>query len=209
MLLRTLCHARGKLGSSLNILFPLPASTNCIVFLDIYTFLEIYTKIPFTNTLIFKGAHQKSVHRPFLSQSPYLVGSGSRPPRRGPPHSLPPMKPLWGSTNMSSCSISSSSTCFEWHDSPSLFSGDNGEGSDVGLVPSGALVCSTTGPSDRQATDGRSNGGDVRLFMTLLIRSDDVKSRCIIWMRVVTFCEEGDPGKDFVSVAFADRQKDD
>ena len=53
--------------------------------------------------------NQKSVHLPFLSQSPNLVGSSNRPPLLGPPHStaLVPRQP-WGSTNISS-SLSSSS----------------------------------------------------------------------------------------------------
>ena len=48
---------------------------------------------------------QKSEVRPCRSQSPYRVGSGRRPPRVGPPHSIP----AGPCTNISSISSSSSS----------------------------------------------------------------------------------------------------
>jgi len=54
---------------------------------------------------------QKSVHLPLRSQSPNRVGSGKRPPRRGPPHSSDwCSNDEWASTNISSCSISISSS---------------------------------------------------------------------------------------------------
>ena len=57
------------------------------------------------------SANQKSVHRPFLSQSPKRVGSANLPPRRGPPHSISDVpRQASGSTNISSISSSSSSS---------------------------------------------------------------------------------------------------
>ena len=56
---------------------------------------------------------QKSEHRPLRSQSPNRVGSGNLPPLRGPPHSGARCSKdgdVKASTNISSCSISSSSS---------------------------------------------------------------------------------------------------
>lgn len=59
--------------------------------------------------LLKKPSDQKSVQRPFRSQSPNLVGSSNLPPRLGPPHSIKEvLSKGWGSTNISSSSISSS-----------------------------------------------------------------------------------------------------
>jgi hypothetical protein len=57
-----------------------------------------------------RAERQKSLQRPFLSQSLYRVGSGNRPPRRGPPHSrVRTPNDACGSTNISSSSTTSSS----------------------------------------------------------------------------------------------------
>ena len=71
------------------------------------------TQIHYTErqiTCVMNEDIQKSVHRPFLSQSPKRVGSANDPPLRGPPHSFRVPCPNIGSatTNISSCSSSSS-----------------------------------------------------------------------------------------------------